>query len=432
MAPKPLVFAHLADAHVGAWPRDPAVRSALRESVIRALRVARDRGADFLVISGDLFHTPVPDPAEVAPVAAELRTLVQSGVRIYAVFGSHDYVAHRTSWLDVLAETGIFAKVAPEAVRVEDQGWELPFLIDAPTGAVLAGVSGRSHGLDRKYYRSIDARRFQAQPGFKIFLFHSAVAEYLPEPLRDHIPGISREDLPAGADYYAGGHIHASYRGTGPGGGLLVNPGAVFGTSLPDIEGAARGRTHRGIVIVTVENGRPEAEPVDTVPKGVLDVFEVDVTGQRPDEARAALQAALRDHAAPGVLLFPRLRGTLDQATPSALGLPESHREAASLGAAGVHWDLRDLVRAPEAGPADEPSETDLERETIRDLLAASPDDLEELRGDRGSDRIRELIRELGTLPQEGESRHDYERVRVEAALRVLGLLRPPSTDAGG
>jgi len=42
------------------------------------------------LISGDLFHTPVPDPGEVAPVAAALRRFIDQGRRIYVIYGSHD------------------------------------------------------------------------------------------------------------------------------------------------------------------------------------------------------------------------------------------------------------------------------------------------------------------------------------------------------
>lgn len=106
-------FAHLADAHVGAWPRSPAFRGALRASVLRALEVVEEQACEFLLVSGDLFHTPVPDPAEVAPVATALKRLIDHGRRVYVIYGSHDYVAHRTSWLDVLAASGVFVKVAP-------------------------------------------------------------------------------------------------------------------------------------------------------------------------------------------------------------------------------------------------------------------------------------------------------------------------------
>ena len=225
MGPDRFVFAHLADAHVGAWPRDPAIRSALRESLVSALRVAEERNAEFLLISGDLFHTPVPDPGEVAPVAAALRRFVDHGRRIYVIYGSHDYVAHRTSWLDVLAETGVFLKARARGGPLRRHPMDPPLPSGRTDRRPHRGDSGRSHGLDREYLREVDSEAFRAEPGFRVFQFHAAVEEYLPENLREHIHGIRRDDLPLGCDYYAGGHIHYTYVGEGPGGGLLVNPG---------------------------------------------------------------------------------------------------------------------------------------------------------------------------------------------------------------
>ncbi|MCI4332651.1 MAG: metallophosphoesterase family protein, partial [Thermoplasmata archaeon] len=292
MSGGPFRFAHFADAHVGAWSRDPAIRDALRESVLTAIRTVRERDCDFLLVSGDLFHTPVPDPAEVAPVAAALKDLVNDGRRIYTIYGSHDYVAHRTSWLDVLAETGLFLRAAPEAVRAEGDRWTLPFLTDAETGARIAGISGRSHGLDRAYFLGVDSEEFRAASGFKIFQFHAAIQEYLPDRLQAHIRGISLDDLPGGCDYYAGGHIHRSYSGKGPDGvGLVVNPGAVFGTSVTDVEDGLAGRSHRGLVIVDVVDGRPTLEWVTTAPKVPIKVLDVNVDGQTAESAQAEIAA---------------------------------------------------------------------------------------------------------------------------------------------
>ncbi len=420
MAPDRFVFAHLADAHVGAWPRDPAVRSALRESLLRALAVAEERGAEFLVISGDLFHTPVPDPGEVAPVAAALRRLVSRGFRIYVIYGSHDYVAHRTSWLDVLAETGVFLRVAPEAVRTEGTRWSLPFLVDEPTGARIAGISGRSHGLDREYFRAVDSEAFRAEKGFKIFQFHAAVEDYLPAALREHIHGIRVEDLPAGCDYYAGGHIHFTYSGSGPGGGLLVNPGAVFGTSRTDLENGQAGRTHQGIVIVTVEQGVPTAEFVDTAPRDIVRLVDVDVSGKSVEEARTELQERVHAEATRGTLVFPRVHGTLADGTVASLELTEVTRSAGKE-AGSVHWDVRDLLPS---GPDGIPSvsESDVEGTALRELLDASRPEAPWLDGAEGERRVRELLRELGLPKAEGESRQDYSNARIASARRLLGV----------
>jgi hypothetical protein len=420
MGRDPFVFAHLADAHVGAWPRDPAVRAALRASLLSALEVVESRGAEFLLISGDLFHTPVPDPAEVAPVAAALKRLVDSGMRVYVIYGSHDYVAHRTSWLDVLAETGVFLKVAPEAVRIEGTRWTLPFHVDEPTGARIAGISGRSHGLDREYFRQVDSEAFRAEPGFKVFQFHAAVEEYLPPSLREHIHGIRKDDLPPGCDYYAGGHIHYTYEGEGPGGGLLVNPGAVFGTSRTDLENGQAGRTHQGVVIVHVEGGVPRAEIVDTAPRDAVRLVDVDVSGKTADEARVELRARLEQEAVPGSLVFPRVHGELTDGSVASLALSEVARSAGRE-AVSIHWDVRDLTPATtESAPA--ASESDIEARAVTRLLAESalaapwPADAE------GERRVRELLRELGLPQAEGESRQDYARARLDSARRLLGV----------
>ena len=414
------VFAHLADAHVGAWPRDPAVRSALRSSLLRALEVSEERSAEFLLISGDLFHTPVPDPAEVAPVAAALRCLVGRGMRIYVIYGSHDYVAHRTSWLDVLAETGVFLRVAPEAVRSEGTRFTLPFLVDEPTGARVAGISGRSHGLDREYFRSVDSESFRAAPGFKIFQFHAAVDDYLPPSLREHIHGIRVEDLPPGCDYYAGGHIHYTYEGEGPGGGLLVNPGAVFGTSRTDLENGQAGRTHQGVAIVTVEGGRPSVEYVDTAPRDIVRLVDVDVSGKSSEEARDELRRRVLDESNRGTLVFPRVYGTLTDGTLASLALSEVTRTVGRE-AGTVHWDVRDLV-PPSPDGAPPLTESEVERKELEALLEESRPGAPWLEGAEGERRIRELLRELGLPKGEGESRQDYTNARLASARRLLAV----------
>ncbi len=425
MAGPEFLFAHLADAHVGAWPRDPEVRLALRESVLRALEVVDERGCEFLLVSGDLFHTPVPDPAEAAPIAAAIRRLSEHGRRIYVIYGSHDYVAHRTSWLDVLAESGLFVRAAPDPVHAEGERWTLPYLVDAPTGCRIAGISGRAQGLDRGAFLGVDSEAFRAEPGFKIFQFHAAVREYLPGPLRAHIEGISREELPGGCDYYAGGHIHATYEGSGPGGqGLLVNPGAVFGTSVSDIEAAAAHRTHRGLAIVRVRDGGPKVEFVDTAPRD-LRVFDIHLDGASAEAARRAIEAELERRRAPGALLFPRLHGALSEGSVTSLGLARRSGAtgADATGGFAVHWDVSDLspVPAESAGPPTPADE--LERQVLQKLAAEIPTGI--VRTSSPGGLLAELLAELGRPISEGESRADYESIRVDAARKVLRRAAP-------
>ncbi|MCI4344809.1 MAG: metallophosphoesterase [Thermoplasmata archaeon] len=424
MDPRNFRFAHLADAHVGAWSRDAAVRHALRASVLGALAEVETRDCEFLLISGDLFHTPIPEPSEVAPVAAALKRLTDAGRRVYVIYGSHDYVAHRVSWLDVLAETGIFLRAAPEAVRVEGERWTLPFHTDGPTGAQIAGISGRAHGLDRSYFAAVDSEAFRAAPGFKIFQFHAAIEEYLPEPFRGHIHGVPVHDLPGGCDYYAGGHIHYSYSGEGPDGGLLVNPGAVFGTSVKDLEYGAAGRSHQGVVVVTVRDGRPEVEFVDTAPRARLKVFDVDLTGRSAEEARATVAKAIETQASPGALLFPRLHGRISDGSLAGLGLRASDAEASALGAAAVHWDVQEVAVEREADGAPLATGDVVDREVFAELARNQDPALPELAGPDGESKMGELVRQLGFARADGQSLADYRVERIEVALEILGVTR--------
>ncbi len=420
-------FAHLADAHVGAWARNPELRGRLRAAVVRAIELAGEREVDFLLISGDLFHTPDPEPAEVAPVAAALRRFVASGRRVYAIYGSHDYVAHRTSWLDVLAEAGIFVRVAPESVRPEGEAWTLPWLVDEPTGARIAGVSGRSHGLDRDYYRSMDASGFRDSGGFRIFQFHAAVEDFLPASLRDKVRGVRREELPAGVDYYAGGHIHATYTGSGPGGGLLVNPGAVFGTSRTDLEIGEAAGSHRGVVIVTVEGGRPAAEFLDVVRPGDIVSLDVDVTGLTSDAVPERIAARIRGSApVAGALVLPRLRGVLagGRLTSKEFGAVAEDVRSAGL---TVQIDVSSLGENSPA-PGVPVTESTIESEEIHrlvDVASHPPDWLDPTTGPR---LVQELLRELGTPKAEGQSNLDYASLRRTGARRLLGA---PETSTG-
>jgi len=416
---RPLVFAHLADAHVGAWARNPALRERLRASVLRAIEVAADRGAEFLLMSGDLFHTPSPDPSEAAPVTAALRRFVEAGRRIYVIYGSHDYVAHRTSWLDVLAEAGVFVRVAPEAVRADGSRWTLPWTVDEPTGVLVAGISGRSHGLDREYFRSMDSAAFCAAPGFKVFQFHAAVEEYLPPHLRDKIHGIRIEDLPPGCDYYAGGHIHYTYVGAGPGGGVLVNPGAVFGTSRTDIENGEAGRTHRGLAIVTVRDGATSVELVDTMERGTIRTVDIDVTGRTSEAIADLLVARVREEGAPaGTLILPRLHGILASGKVSPLDLDPA-REALGREGVTVQVDVRD-VEGSGPDPGAPASESAVEAEEVERLLGPEGQRPPWLAGAEGERLVHDLLSALGVPKAEGESNLDYSSARRTDARRLL------------
>jgi hypothetical protein len=417
-------FAHIADAHVGAWPKNQELRSALRNSVVKALEAVEKEKCEFLVIAGDLFHTPVPHPEEVVPLAGALRRLNEKGIRIYAIFGSHDYVLNQASWLDVLSEGGLFVRIAPSSAMEEGMQWDLPYVKDEPTGAVLAGVSGRAQGLDRKHYETMDSTLFSRESGFKVFLFHAGIAEFLPSGLAGRVEGLPLDELPKECDYYAGGHIHETYMGTGPDGkGVLVNPGAVFGTSNTDLEMISSGATKAGIVIVDVEDSIAKPRWVITTERDSIRVVDVNLDGCSAEDALKKLKSSLPAKIPRGSLVVPRLHGS----PVRQLDLTLLSSELKKLGAGTVHLDTQDLSNeeeGPQEGENAPPEEIELE--VFRDILgmAKGPEwaAIPQLQGADGLKVANQLLRSLGIPKADGESREDYRRRMVREGLKVLGL----------
>jgi hypothetical protein len=419
-------FAHIADAHVGAWPKNQELRQALRDSVLKALEAVEKEKCDFLVIAGDLFHTPVPHPEEVVPLAGALRRLNEKGIRIYAIFGSHDYVLNQASWLDVLSEGGLFVRIAPSSAMEEGMQWDLPFVKDQATGAVLAGVSGRAQGLDKKHYETMDSTLFSREEGFKIFLFHAGILEFLPSGLAGRVEGLPVAGLPRGCGYYAGGHIHETYSGSGPDGkGILVNPGAVFGTSNTDLENISSGKTQAGIVIVEVEDNMARPRWVITTPKDSIKVVDVNLDGCSAEEALKRVKSTLPAGIPSGSLVVPRLHG----APARQLDLTLLSTELKKLGAGTVHLDTQDLSSEEESPeekeirPTEE-IELDVFREAFGQVKGPEWAAVPQLQGESGLKVANEILRSLGIPKVEGESREDYRRRMVREGLKVLGL--PP------
>lgn len=417
-------FAHLADAHVGAWARDSAMRAAHRASVLRALQAVADEHCDFLVIAGDLFHNPTPEPAEAAPVARALRHLNDLGIRIYAIFGSHDYVVHQTSWLDVLSEGGLFVRVAPETLREEGKEWELPWIRDEPTGALIAGVSGRTQGLDAHAFETMRSENFVQEKGFHIFLYHAAITECLPKELREMVEGVPLDQLPKSCEYYAGGHIHETYEGTGPDGhGVLVNPGATFGTAVTDLDKISRGLTRAGIVIVDVDSGVAHPRWVVTTPKESVRFVDIDVQTTPVQAATHQAEIALGDVGAPGAaeILVPRLHGERD----GTFDVAAFSTALRTLGADVVHLDLNDLTAraTPPATPIPIDPD-DLEGSILTSFLSGAPP-LPGMTPTEALQVAREVLRDLRRAQTPGETSEDYRRRMTQAAIQSMDRGRP-------
>jgi DNA repair exonuclease SbcCD nuclease subunit len=135
--------------------------------------------------------------------------------------------------LDVLEHAGLLKNVVKG--RVINNLLMLDFIVDKKTGAKITGMLGKKGMLEKSYYEALDREALESEPGFKIFMFHTALTELKPEDLSE-MESSPISLLPKGFDYYAGGHVHIVAQKTLEGYGLITYPGPLFPNSFKELE----------------------------------------------------------------------------------------------------------------------------------------------------------------------------------------------------
>jgi hypothetical protein len=427
-------FAHLADLHVGAWRE-----RALSEIGLSAARAAFERcieeQVDFIVIAGDLFDATLPDMAHVRETAEILRRVREAGIPVYATYGSHDYSPSSASVIDVLEASGLFVKLMASEIagEGEDALVRPRFIVDEGTGAKLAGLSGRQRSLEREYYRRLDHACLEAEPGFKVFVFHSALDEVLPEHER-HAESMPRSFLPPGFDYYAGGHIHTRIEAPVPGGrGLLAYPGPLLGHQYGDLE-----RTRdapRGFYIVTADETVTDLAFVE-VPLPPVILHDLPADGRTAGEVALGLDAAVGSCDHQGAIVLIRARGTLAAGDPREVPFGAAREALEAQGALCVKLSRSGLTgpttrRARGDGPR---AKHEIEARVIAERCAAfHPDPALDVavrdvieavfEAEAGTETGRRVLEAVAVEPVEGEAGRSFAgRVRERAGAVLPGL----------
>lgn len=252
-------FAHLADIHLGAWRAHPELYNISFKVFENAIDTVIQRGVDFVLISGDLFHSSIPDISLIAKTIEVLKKLKTKSIPVYAIPGSHDFSPSGKTVLTILEKADML-KLVNKGI-VENEKFK-PIFVEDKTGAKISGMVGRKKGLEKKIYENIDYSLLN-EDGVKIFMFHSAVEEICKIPYGEFI---SFSDLPKSFSYYAGGHVHDhvvhKYNG-----GLIVYPGELYPNNFKELEDHKQG----GFCIVEisdsvkVERIVPSTPPVESI-----------------------------------------------------------------------------------------------------------------------------------------------------------------------
>src|SRR3989344_146232 len=174
-------FAHLADCHMGGW-RDPRLRDANAKSFKLAIDTCINEIVDFVLIAGDLFNTAVPAIDSLRIVVEQLKRIKDAQVPVYFIAGSHDCSPSGKSMLDVIEQAGLGINVA-QGEELEDGRFTLKFTTDPKTKTKITGMIGKKGGLETGYYCYLAKEQLEKEPGPKIFMFPSAIAELKPKEL---------------------------------------------------------------------------------------------------------------------------------------------------------------------------------------------------------------------------------------------------------
>ncbi|MDE1852294.1 MAG: DNA repair exonuclease [Thaumarchaeota archaeon] len=409
-------FAHMSDIHIGAF-RQPE----LKELLLRAFETAIDRcirdKVAFIVLAGDIFDSNIPDLSSVRRAAEKMKKAVDSGIRFYAIYGSHDFSPNYSSIVDVLDGAGLFTSA--EDMSSEEGRVLLSFLQD-PSGAKVCGISGKKLSIDRDEYAALDRRRLEEEPGFKVFVFHGAIEELRPSSL-EKMDAMPASSLPATFDYYAGGHVHSRSLTSLPGRRNIAFPGPLFATDYSELLELARGM-ERGFYIVEFEGG---VSNVEFVPVKVCDVIEIHYSagGKTSAQAEKELIALAARSDAAGKVVLLTVEGELDEGKTSDIDFFAIRKRLLASGPLIVlsnysHLTSHELATEPSPHKPIQVTERELfEREVVH-----VKSEEQKLRGEQGVALALNLLNALKEGRKENENKGEFEDRTSKAGLDILGV----------
>jgi len=395
-------FSHIADCHIGSW-REPKMRELNLKAFIKSVDISIEKAVDFVIISGDLFNTSFPDMDSLKTTVTKLRELKEKEIPVYIVAGSHDYSPSGKTILDVLEEAGLFVNVFKGSV--EGTELKLDFTIDKKTGAKLTGIPGKRGMIEKKYYESLAIENLEKEPGFKIFLFHTALLEFKPEEL-DNMDAAPLSLLPKGFDYYAGGHLHCIFEKYEKDYGLIVYPGPVFPNNFSELEKLKTGGFY------LYQDGKVNYLPIKVINVNSIDV---DVNYKDAKEVEEEILKWIKDKEFHDTIVLIRINGQLATGKTTDVDFKKIFELCYDKSAYFVMKNTYNFnSKEFEVVKVQENSIEELEKRMIKENIGKIKVDFDEQK------IIEKLLHSLNIEREETEKVADFERKVKEEIRRII------------
>jgi len=400
-------FAHLADCHIGSW-RDPKLRDISTKAFVKAIDSCMENKVNFIVISGDLFHTSLPSIDRLKLTVTKLRELKEKEIPIYIIAGSHDFSPSGKTMLDVLENAGLLTNVVKG--EVENNKLKLKFTIDK-SGAKITGMLGKKGGLEKSHYEDLVREHLEKEDGYKIFLFHTLLTELKPKTL-EKVDSQPLSLLPKNFNYYAGGHPHIVKQEKLEGYGTIAYPGPLFPNNFKELEELGNG----GFYIV--EDNKPEWHPIQIYNTQHI---KLDCNHKTPEQINSEIQEIIKDKEFINTIVTIRLEGTLESGKISDINFKEIFEKLYEKSAYFVMKNTHALTTKEfEEVKIESSSVEDTEDKLIDEHLGQIK--LKELDTKKEKELTKELMKTLATEREEDEKVTDFEkRVKTEIN-KILNL----------
>ena len=387
-------FAHLADCHIGGW-REEELKKLGIESFSYAINKCIEENVGFVLISGDLFNTSLPDIDLIKKTSKILSKLKKHNINCYIIPGSHDFSPSGKTMLDVLESSGLVKNV----FKFKDDKLRLT---KDKTNVKITGILGLRSGLEKEHFQNLPKDHLEKEPGFKIFMFHTMLEEYKPKDM-ENIEGESIKNFPKNFNYYAGGHVHYLLEKEF-GKGKIVYPGPLFPNNFKELEELKFGRFC--IVDDNLNVKREEVKLKEAV------CYKINAENKTPEEVELEIISTIKDYKDKIILL--RIEGTLRSGKPSEVNFRRIHekfKEAYSL--------LKNTGKLTSKELKDIQVESTDAEEIERKVIEESKEDLKEL---GNKEMITALIHSLDMEKGEGEKNSDFEKRVIESGLKSLKI----------
>jgi DNA repair exonuclease SbcCD nuclease subunit len=253
---------------------------------------------DFMIIAGDIFEHARPSNSTLEAAIRNFRRLRDARIPVLAVDGSHDSAPN--------AITGTVLNPLDSAGLI----WYLP----RHEGACWRNENCYVYGVPnfrtaRKTQEELPVFLEQNKPIpdpklFNVLVFHMALDIPAIKPPKMEAEA-SPESLPAGFDYYAGGHIHKPYKSRFKG-GLLVYSG---GTETASYDEA---KIKKGFYHVKVsKSGKPKLDRIRLETPRKFIILEQTYTGLTPSKITEAVVQLVKENDKPDAIMVPVIKGAL-------------------------------------------------------------------------------------------------------------------------